>query len=128
MKAGTNIYFFDTYALVELNRGNPNYARFKGSKIIITLLNLMEFYSYLLKEISKEIAENKFKTYLDNCIDITPEIIKDAVEFRIRFIEKTKFKISYIDAIGYIIAKKLNIKFLTGDNAFKYLDNVEFVK
>ena len=32
------------------------------------------------------------------------------------------------DAIGYVIAKRLEIKFVTGDNDFKDIPNVEFVK
>ena len=32
------------------------------------------------------------------------------------------------DCIGYILAKRLSIKFLTGDKEFEKLDDVEFVK
>ena len=32
------------------------------------------------------------------------------------------------DVMGYIIAKKYNAKFLTGDKEFKDVPNVEFVK
>ena len=32
------------------------------------------------------------------------------------------------DCIGYILAKNIGIKFLTGDKEFENLDNVEFVK
>ena len=32
------------------------------------------------------------------------------------------------DAIGYTIAKKYNIRFLTGDKDFEGMENVEFVK
>ena len=35
---------------------------------------------------------------------------------------------SNIDAVGYTIAKKLDIKFLTGDMAFQKLENVEYVR
>ena len=41
---------------------------------------------------------------------------------------KIKRKPSYIDCIGYMVAKRLNIKFLTGDKDFEDLDNVKFVK
>ena len=128
MKVGMNEYFFDTYALVELNKGNPSYLKYLNSKLITTLLNLMEFYNVILKESDKETAEYKFDKYLDSCVDLNPEVIKEAVEFRINFIKETKFKISYVDAIGYIISLKLGIKFLTGDEAFKNLKSVEFVK
>jgi len=33
-----------------------------------------------------------------------------------------------VDCIGYIIAKKSGVQFLTGDEHFKDFENVEFVK
>ena len=36
--------------------------------------------------------------------------------------------LSIPDAIGYTVAKRLNIKFLTGNEDFRNFDNVEFVK
>ena len=36
--------------------------------------------------------------------------------------------LSYVDYIGYILAKQRNVKFLTGDKEFENMDNVEFVK
>ena len=127
MKDGAEIYFFDTYAIIELNKGNPNYTRYTQVRMVTTILNLTEFYHASLKEANKEFAEKKFISYLRNCVQITPEIIKTAVDFRLKYIKETKFKISYIDAIGYVIARKLNIKFLTGDQAFRNLENVAFV-
>ncbi len=128
MRDGSEVFYFDTYALVELEKGNPAYSKYKDAIAVTTLLNLMEFYTVLLKLADKKLAEIKFKIYLDNCVNITPSIVKDAAEFRLKFVGKTGFKISYVDAIGYLIAKNLGIRFLTGDNAFKNLDNVEFVK
>ena len=39
-----------------------------------------------------------------------------------------KKKISYVDALGYKLALENNALFLTGDNAFKDVSHVEFVK
>ena len=58
-------------------------------------------------------------------IEINDEIIKLANAFRIA---NKKRKLSYIDCIGYIIARLRNIKFLTGDKQFEDLENVEYVK
>ena len=35
---------------------------------------------------------------------------------------------SYADANGYIVAKKMKVKFLTGDEEFSGMKNVKFVK
>jgi hypothetical protein len=39
-----------------------------------------------------------------------------------------RLDISYADAIGYVMSGRLGARYLTGDNAFKKLSNVEFVK
>ena len=42
---------------------------------------------------------------------------------------KIKYKhLSIPDCIGFIVAKRYGVKFLTGDEAFRNFDNVEFVK
>ncbi|MBS3146876.1 type II toxin-antitoxin system VapC family toxin [Candidatus Woesearchaeota archaeon] len=123
-----NEYFFDTFALVEINRGNPSYLKYKTSKFVTTLLNLMEFYNVLLREFDLVRSSSEFDFYLGGCVEITPEVIKEAVEFRIRINRNSKFRISYVDAIGYVISQALGIKFLTGDEAFRNIENVEFVK
>ena len=37
-------------------------------------------------------------------------------------------KLSIPDAVGYTIAKKHGVKFLTGDRDFENMENVEFVR
>ena len=32
------------------------------------------------------------------------------------------------DCVGYVVAKRVGVKFLTGDREFKDMPNVEFVK
>ena len=49
-------------------------------------------------------------------------------EIQIEFQGKAFGYISYTDAVGYVMSKSLGLKFLTGDEAFKNLENVEFVK
>ena len=42
---------------------------------------------------------------------------------------KIKFKqLSIPDVIGYTLANRLHIKFLTGDEGFREMQNVEFIK
>ena len=47
------------------------------------------------------------------------------MKFRLK---NKKMDLSYADCIGYIYACENNLKFLTGDEKFKDMDNVEFVK
>lgn len=119
-------YFFDTFALIEMIAGNPNYlARINNVKVATTRMNLMEMYYSLMRKHDLIYVEKCYSALLGFCIDIDDETIKKACLFR--HANKDK-KFSYIDCIGYVIARTLNMKFLTGDNAFKGMEGVEFVK
>jgi predicted nucleic acid-binding protein len=53
--------------------------------------------------------------------------IDKAMKLRLE-LERKKMDISYVDALGYYLAKKHKVRFLTGGRHFENLDNVEFVK
>lgn len=119
-------YFYDTYALIEILLLNPNYNEFlKNQGFITTKLNLMELYYYLLKNIGEKIALEIYDNYLNYCIEISDEDIKEACNFKLKH---RKQNLSYTDCIGYITAKNKNIQFLTGDKEFEKMPNVKFVK
>src|SRR3989344_7389672 len=119
-------YFFDSYAFFEIIKGNPHYSKFSiYVSLITTKMNLMELYYWLLRRIGKVSAEKYYEKFLPYCIEISDDVIKKACEFRLK--NKNK-ELSYIDCIGYIIALEKEIKFLTGDDGFRNIGNVEFVK
>ena len=119
-------FFFDTYAFYEIIVGNPNYAPFtKDVKIITTKLNLMELYYQLLALYSKEDATNLFYRYEEFIVPISNSAIIEAMDFRKQNYKKN---LSYVDCVGYTIARIMNVPFLTGYNQFKNFDNVKFVK
>ena len=116
-------YFFDTYALFEIIEGNPKYEGYFNCRIIITIFNLAEFNYNLKKEMSKEKADKYTRDYYDYLVEVEIDDVIKAVDL------KTKHRnLSIPDAIGYVIAKKYNVKILTGDEDFRDLENVEFVK
>ena len=88
-------------------------------------MNLYELYYSLLGESLPQIAENFLERFLPVCVEIGPKLIKEAAIFRL---QNKKSDLSYIDALGYVTAKEHGAKFLTGDEAFRKLPNVEFVK
>ena len=123
---GVTTYFFDTYAFYELISGNQNYLKYsRNVGIITTKLNLMELFYGLLIKYNEKVADNFYEKFLPYCTGIEDNVIKKAMTFRAL---NKKRNLSYVDCIGYIIAKQRNIKFLTGDKEFEYMENVEFVK
>ena len=116
-------YFFDTYAFFEVINGNLNYKKYFNSKIITSIFNLAELNYNLKKEMEKNKVDSYTKDYYSNVIEVKLEDIYEAMDL------KTKHrKLSIPDAIGYVLAKRHKVKFLTGDEGFKDFDNVEFVK
>ena len=118
-------YFFDTYAIIEIMEKSISYEKFKDFKITTSVLNVGEIYNIILREKGKENADEWFKNYSFELLEITPDVIVKATYFR--YLNKSK-NISSTDAVGYFLSLKHNLKFLTGDRQFENLANVEFVK
>lgn len=118
-------YFFDSYAIIELIKGNEKYNFVQESIIITSSMNLAEVYYALLITEDKEIADKIINSLNVELIEISSEISLKSALFRF---ENKKLKLSYIDCIGYMLAKENNLLFLTGDKEFENFPNVEFVK
>lgn len=118
-------FFFDSYAFFEIIRGNPNYEKYENSGVVTATLNLFEVYLGLLRQVNEEIAKKALDNYYLFAIEYDKEIIEAAAKLKHAL---NRRKLSMSDCIGYIMACRLNIRFLTGDEQFKDLENVEFVK
>lgn len=117
--------FFDTYALIEVSKGNLKYEPYKeGIRIILNKLNILEYVYFLIREDKEEKVEDAFKELSKFNVDYDDKILEEAAKMKFKFIKE---KLSFVDCIGYCLAKKHNVKFLTGDEKFKNKENVEFV-
>ena len=116
-------YFFDTYALIAIIKNNPNYIPYLDEIVVTSDLNLIELYYIVLKDFNEEKARIMYAKFKDCVINIKDEAIFDAMKLKL----KNK-DLSYADCIGYILALKNDLKFLTGDQAFKDMKNVEYIK
>lgn len=119
-------FFLDTYAMIEIVKGNKNYQPYLDKIFITTKYNLAELHYYLLNNIDLTAADYYLRKFSVYAIDFDIDTISQAMVLRKNFKSK-KVKISYIDCLGYMVAMSNNIKFLTGDRHFKDLDNVELV-
>ncbi len=123
---GNKTFFFDTYALFAIVLGQESYKEYTTKiEVVTTIMNIYELYYILIQQNKYREAEIFFEKFLPNCIDVEPPLIKEASKFRL---QNSKLKLSYVDALGYVIARELGISFLTGDNGFKDLPNVKFIK
>ena len=119
-------YFWDSYAIIELEKGNLNYQKYSNYPVTITIFNLAEIYWNFFSELNEGEANSLYEDYRTAVVEISDEILKEAIKFR-KKVYKNK-KVSYADSIGYIYALKNKMKFLTGDKEFEGLKNVEFVR
>lgn len=120
------VIFLDTYAIIEIDKGNPNYKDyFIDANAITTAFNLIEVHFYYLKNFDEKEAEEVYDIIKRIVVRIDNKIIKEANKFKLNHLKK---RFSFADCIGYVTARKYNARFLTGDYAFKGLEDVEFVK
>lgn len=119
-------FFFDSYALIEIYEKNLKYEKYASANVVTTYFQVYEVYYSFVRNGYREEEINDFFEFLQGlCIELKFDWIPKASEFK--RINK-KRDLSYADCLGYIIAKDLGIKFLTGDKEFENLSNVEFVK
>jgi len=120
-------YFIDTYAMIEYLSGNKRYTKYFENNLHTSKLNLMELYFLVLRDHGENMADRAYATFRVFETSFNDEDVKEAMKTRLR-LKAGKTHLSYSDALGYQLSKKLGAKFLTGDDAFEHLPNVEFVK
>lgn len=122
---GLTKYFFDSYALIELFKGNANYAPYIQEEVTITIFNLAEIYYAILNGFSESVADIIYSKCKKSVVEIGEDVLKAAMKFRK---ENKKKDLSCTDCVGYIYALENNLVFLTGDKEFENMKNVEFVR
>jgi hypothetical protein len=132
-----NYYYYDSYAIIEFIKGNKEYKTyFTEATGVLTKANLAEVYYNMRKSGSggfdaKRAAAvvERFAVFL---VEYDIEDVCGAMELRLQLIQNKKpgggSDASYTDALGYYLAQKMEIPFLTGDIFFKGLPGIEFVK
>ena len=119
-------YFYDSYAVLAYISDRPGYAAyFEDNDGVLTKLNLMEIFYRSLTVHGSKAATRIIEAFSRYLIDFDLNDIKGSMKLR-RELKDKGFNLSYADALGYYLASKLGINFLTGDRVFEGLDNVEF--
>lgn len=121
----TNTFFFDSYALLEMVYENPVYAAYKDKNAITTKLNAFEVYTACLRDHGQAYADRVLAGLTQTIVDFDLNVVANAAMLRNQF---SRQRLSMTDVIGYTLSLQKNVRFLTGDQQFKDLPNVEYVK
>src|ERR1051326_5882356 len=112
-------YFWDTFALVERQRGSDAYAPYAQAAVFTHQMNVYEFVAAVLRDFAEPTARHQVLLPAPNPIEAETDDLFAASRFR------AKHRVSYVDALGFVLAQKHDMRFLTGDRAFKSVDGVE---
>lgn len=121
-------YFLDSYAIIEMAKGNPGYADYRGSPAVTSALNLIEVYYVLAQQGFEDLGRTCVIALATHLVEIPPKMIPTIARFRLRRKGATNQRFSYVDAIGYVYAQERGYTFLTGADEFRGLPGVEFVR
>ena len=122
-------FFADTYAIIEILKGNENYKPYADSDLITTEFNLLEVSYALVRDFGKDGALEMLALIRESVsiVEVEDEDYVEASNYRLNS-KKLGKNLSLVDCLGYVVAKRVGIKFLTGDNEFEGVENVEFIK
>ena len=115
----------DTYALIEIAEGNPKYHHLLNSDAVTLKDNLAELYYFFLKKYDQKTADLFLEEFRGLVVDLPIELIPKSMLFKH---SRSKSNFSYADCMGYVFALESKRVFITGDRAFKGLDNVEIIR
>jgi uncharacterized protein len=121
-------FLYDSYAVMAYLSDNPNYrSYFEESNGYLTKLNLMEISYRTLELHGAKAATEVVNLFAKYTFDFGASDIVGSTKLRLK-LKKEDRNISYADALGYFLALKNKLMFLTGDREFEGLENVEFIK
>ena len=121
-------FFADSYALIEMLKGNENYQSFQSEQLITTEFNICEVGFAVCREYPA--SATRFLMTVRKMVVIQETRDEDycAGAAQRKLATGEGKKLSTIDCVGYSVANRLNIPFLTGDREFADMDNVQFVR
>lgn len=119
-------YFADSYAYLAAMQGSSRYRTLlAGNELVTTPLNVLEV-AFALRRHGGDV-EAGTAPMLAHCVDVPHHVAVAAARFRAQRLEAGA-DCSTVDAWGYATASHLGLPFLTGDEAFRGVPGVKFVK
>jgi hypothetical protein len=122
------MFFLDSYAIIEMAKGNPKYLRFRSEPGVTARANLLEVYYILAQQGSEDLAKACLETLGPLAVELPVGLIPTIARFRLQQLGATGRRFSYVDASGYVYARENGYALLTGAHEFKGFPGVEFVR
>ncbi|MDE1862640.1 MAG: hypothetical protein KGI33_06985 [Thaumarchaeota archaeon] len=121
-------FFYDSYAVLAFTSGNTAYRKyFEEDDGILTNLNLLEVFYRTLEQFGPKAASEILGTFAKYAVDFGLDEMEGSMKMRLE-LKQSGHDVSYADSLGYYMARKLGIKFLTGDKTFQGLRGVEYLR
>jgi len=121
-------FFYDSYAVLAFTSGHQGYRKyFEEHDGILTKLNLLEIFYKSLERHGSKAAAKITETFSKYLVDFGLKEVADSMKLRLELKHEGR-NISYADALGYAMSRKMGIKFLTGDREFQGLGGVEYLE
>jgi predicted nucleic acid-binding protein len=121
-------FFYDSYAVLAFTSGHKGYeAYFEDNDGVLTKLNLLEIFYRSLERHGSRAASDILQTFSKYLVDFGLQDIANAMKLRLE-LKRGGRDLSYADALGYSLSRKLGIKLLTGDRAFRGLSGIEYLE
>jgi predicted nucleic acid-binding protein len=115
--------YFDTYALIERLNGHLAYERFAETPVFTHQMNVLELIASLLRDHDEATTRQAIALLAPNLLEAEQDDLFATARFR-----ATHKGLSYVDALGYVLAQKHGMAFLTGDKAFAGVEGVLHVR
>src|ERR1051325_1488322 len=100
-------FFFDTYALIERKNGSPAYKPYSEAPVFTHQYNLYEFVSSIMRVADESRATKELALLHPNPLEAETDALFGASRFRV---ERARQRISYVDALGYTLARKHDMR------------------
>lgn len=92
--------FLDSYAIVEMARGNPRYAAVLEEEFATSVGNLLEVYYVLLQSGEEDLAEKALDEFGPLAVDLPRDLLSRIARFRLEGKGAAGRRFSYLDASG----------------------------
>jgi hypothetical protein len=122
------MFFLDSYAIIEMARGNPGYLRYRSEPSITARAHLLEVYYILAQQGDEDLARAALRALGPQAVELPLELIPKIAILRLRQLGATGRRFSYADALGYVYARENGYTLLTGAHEFEGLPDVAFVR